>query len=448
MGLFKKKPKVSQDELDYVSSLSSAVLQKSASFPKIVLILILITFGWFILWASFAEIDERVQGEGKVIPSSKIKKIQNLEGGIVKNILIKEGDKVNAGQIIMKIDNSKSIGYLGEKEAKYDAMRAKMVRLKAEANSAEFNPGKLKDEIPTLIESEYYLYKSDKSRLEDKIRVLRDQISQKNNEHREMKAKMSFAEDGARLIQEEVDMKRPLVEQGIESRPDFLKLVRELNEKKNEYESARLSLPRINSEIREIRSKITEARSEFKNKAREELNEIMSEVAQVEQLKGSLEDQVKRTDIVSPVDGIVKSVLVTTIGEVVKPGGDMVEIVPIDDTLLIEVKVMPRDIAFLFPGQKAMVKFTAYDFAIYGGLDGKVLGISADSIVEKTAKGEQSYFLVKVKTDKNYLEKGGRRGEIIPGMTTSVDILTGKKTIMDYLLKPILKAKSNALKER
>jgi adhesin transport system membrane fusion protein len=451
MKLFskKKKEKITDDELEFASSLSSAILQKPAKTPRLILYITLLSFGWLIAWASYAEIDERVKAEGRVIPSSKVKKIQNLEGGIVKEILVSEGQMVKKGQELIRIDNIKSRGSLGEKKAKYYSLIAKSIRLKAEASDKKFDSDKVKDIVPNeYLESEYNLYLSDKSKIKSKVRVLEDQLRAKKNELNEVRSKMKFLQQSVNLIQEEVNMKASLVKQGIESRPEFLKLKRELTDKKNEYSSARLSIPRIKSEIAEIRSKIASAKDDYKNKAREELSKTLGEISQIKELKNTLEDEVRRTKVVSPVDGIVKKIEVTTIGQVIKSGDSMMEIVPVDDKLLIEAKVKPRDIAFLYPGQKASVKVTAYDFSIYGGLKGEVVSIGADSIVEKTAKGEQSYFLVQIKTDKNYVEKNGKKGLIMPGMVVSADILTGKKTIMSYLMKPIIKAKQNALKER
>ncbi len=444
-----KKEKISDVELHYVSSLSAAVLQKSARFPKIILYLVLISFAWMFAWASFAEIDERVQATGKVVPYSKVKRIQNLEGGIVQEILVTEGQKVRKGQVLLQIDNIQAKGSLGEKRVKYESLLAQSVRLKAESSGKKFNSKSIKDKVPQkFIDEEYTLYKSDILRLKSKVKVLQDQLIQKRSELKEANAKIVFAKDSVRLIEEEVDMKRPLVEQGIESRPEFLKLKRELSDKRNEYSSTKLSIPRVKAAISETQSKISETRNEFKNKAREELNKVLSEISQIKQLKNTLEDQVKRTEVLSPVDGIVKSIDITTTGQVVKSGEDMMEIVPIDDVLLIEAKVKPRDIAFLYPEQLAKVKFSAYDFSIYGGLNANVVSIGADSVIEKTNKGEESFYIVRVKTDRNYLEKNGKKGEIMPGMTTTVDILTGKKTVLDYLLKPILKAQQNALRER
>ena len=451
MGLFSKKKTevIGSDELEFASSLSSAVLEKPSRTPRYMLYLVFIGFGWLLVWANFAEIDERVQSTGRVIPSSKLKQIQNLEGGIVKDILVHEGDMVKKGQELIKIDNIKSKGSLGEQKAKYYTLVAKAVRLKAEANSKKFDSSSIEGVVPKeYIESEYNLYLSGVSKVKSKVRVLEDQIRQKKNELVEARSKARFANESVKLIQEEVDMKAPLVKRGIESRPEFLKLRRELGDKKNEYQSAKLSIPSINSEIREIRSKIISAKDDFKNDSREKLSETLGEISQVKEVKNTLEGEVSRTKVISPVDGIVKKIEVTTIGQVIKSGDSMMEIVPIDDKLLLEVKVKPRDIAFLYPGQKASVKVTAYDFSIYGGLKGEIVSIGADSVVEKTSKGEESHFLITVKTDKNYVEKNGKKGLIMPGMVVSADILTGKKTIMSYLIKPIIKAKQNALKER
>ncbi len=448
--LKRKREKITQDELEFASSLSSAILQKPARTPRIILYISFLAVSWFFVWAYFAQIDERVKANGRVIPSSKVKKIQNLEGGIVKEILVYEGQIVKKGQELIKIDNIKSKGSLGEKKAKYYSLLAKSIRLNAEANNKKFNKKEAyKKGIPKLyIESEYNLYLSDKNKMRSKIRVLQDQLKSKKNELNEVKSKVRFLRESVELVQEEVNMKAPLVQRGLESRPQFLKLKRELTEKKNEYESTKLSIPRIKYEIAEINSKIKSVKDDFQNKAREELSKTLAEIAQVKELKNTLENEVSRTKVVSPVDGVVKKIEVTTIGQVIKSGENMMEIVPIDDKLLIEVKVKPKDIAFLYPGQKANVKVTAYDFSIYGGLKGKVTNIGADSIVEKTPKGEQSYYLVQIKTDKNYVEKNGKRGVIMPGMVVTADILTGKKSVLDYLLKPIVKAKQNALRER
>jgi adhesin transport system membrane fusion protein len=451
MGLFssKKDAKIGDDELKFASSLSSAVLQKPSKKPRYLLYAVFFGFLWLIIWANFAELDTRVQAQGRVIPSSKVKQIQNLEGGIVKELFVKEGDIVKADQKLLIIDNIKSKGSLEEKKAKYFSLVARAVRLKAEANAKKFDSTDISSIVPQeYIESEYNLYLSSRSKLKSKITVFQDQIQQKNNTLAEAKSKLKFASRSIKLIQEEVLMKEPLVRQGIESKPDFLRLKRELGDKKNDYHAVRLSIPRIQAEIREIKNKIISTKEEFKNEAREKLSQTLADVSQTREIKKALENEVGRTNVVSPVDGIVKKIEVTTIGQVIKSGNSILEIVPVDDKLLLEVKVKPKDIAFVYPGQEANVKVTAYDFPIYGGLKGEVLSIGADSIIEKSSKGEQSYFLITIKTNKNYVEKDGKKGVIMPGMVVSADILTGKKTVISYLMKPITRAKENALKER
>jgi adhesin transport system membrane fusion protein len=451
MGLFssKKDAKIGDDELKFASSLSSAVLQKPSKKPRYLLYAVFFGFLWLIIWANFAELDTRVQAQGRVIPSSKVKQIQNLEGGIVKELFVKEGDIVKADQKLLIIDNIKSKGSLEEKKAKYFSLVARAVRLKAEANAKKFDSTDISSIVPQeYIESEYNLYLSSRSKLKSKITVFQDQIQQKNNTLAEAKSKLKFASRSIKLIQEEVLMKEPLVRQGIESKPDFLRLKRELGDKKNDYHAVRLSIPRIQAEIREIKNKIISTKEEFKNEAREKLSQTLADISQTREIKKALENEVGRTNVVSPVDGIVKKIEVTTIGQVIKSGNSILEIVPVDDKLLLEVKVKPKDIAFVYPGQEANVKVTAYDFPIYGGLKGEVLSIGADSIIEKSSKGEQSYFLITIKTDKNYVEKDGKKGVIMPGMVVSADILTGKKTVISYLMKPITRAKENALKER
>jgi len=247
------------------------------------------------------------------------------------------------------------------------------------------------------------------------------------------------------LIMEEIKINKPLYKKGIISRVEYLKLVREANQISSDIKEKQLSVPKIKSQIKEATQKISEERLKFKNKSREEYNKISAEIERIVQKSSAIKDKVRRTLIKSPVDGIVKQIFTNTIGGVIKPGMDICEIVPSSKNLLIETKIKPSDIAFLFPNQEAMVKFTAYDFAIHGGLKGRVVNIGADTIVDKDGN---SYYIVQIKTDKNYLGSNDKKLDIMVGMTTEVDILTGKKTILDYLLKPIIKAKYSALRER
>ena len=437
---------ISDSDIEYMSSLSSAVLQKSTISSKIILWFIFITFLWFIVWASFAEVDEMTRGEGKVIPSGQVQVIQNLEGGIIADILVKEGDKVKKGDILLKVDNKKFVSSFEESKIKLNELKAKARRLYAEANNKPFLITNEKNaEYKKLLKHEESLYLSNKNQLNKKISIIDEQLLQKRNQLKEAQSKIKLLGENYKLIQKEIIMSIPLVKKHIMPEVELLKIKREAGKSKQEIESLILTIPRLKSEIQEVKNKKAETILDFQNKAKKEWNETMAEIARVEKTQTALEDQVKRTLVRSPVTGTVKQVFINTIGGVIKPGMDLMEIVPTEDSLVIETKIKPSDIAFLHPDQKATIKFTAYDFSIYGGLEGKVVQISADTITDK--KGN-SFYLVKIKTNKNYLEKNHKKLEIIPGMVANVDILTGKKTIMKYLLKPIFKAKNNALRER
>jgi adhesin transport system membrane fusion protein len=246
-------------------------------------------------------------------------------------------------------------------------------------------------------------------------------------------------------MREEVAVAEPLVRQGLQSRVDFLKLKREANSMLEQKEAARLAIPKIQSTIKEVKNKLRQSRTEFRNKAAKEWNQVSAELEQLESSSIALKDQVQRTEVLSPVDGIILKNHINTIGGVIKPGADIFEIVPTQDKLLIETKIKPSDIAFLYPDQRAMIKFSAYDFAIYGGMEGHLTKISADTDTDK--KGN-SFYIVYVQADKMVFSKTTQSLDIIPGMTASIDIVTGKKSILDYILKPILKSKQYALSER
>jgi len=442
----------SEQDLEYMSSLSSAVLQKSTKSYQILLWVIFGTAGWLLAWAYFADIDEITRGEAKVIPSGHIQVIQNLEGGIVSDIMVQEGDTVKKGEVLLKIDNQKSVSSYEESQLKYNELHAKSIRLQAEALDEPFTIKKdVEKELGRFIIDERSLYESHKQELKSEVRVLKEQLSQRDSELKEATSKLKRLKGSYKLMREELKITEPLVRKGLESKVDFLKLKRDVNDLLEKVEAASISLPRMESSVSEIRSKIEQTRLIFKNEAKKELNEVLSEMDRIGQTQSALADQVSRTAVESSVDGVVKQIFVNTVGGVIKPGMDLLEIVPNQDTLIIEAKIKPSDIAFLYPGQKAMVKITAYDFGIYGGLDGEVSRISADTITDRK---ENSYYLVRIKTDRSYL--GGENSNIedsekkmiIPGMTATVDILTGKKSVLDYLLKPILKAQQNALTER
>jgi adhesin transport system membrane fusion protein len=436
------------DARDYafMRSLSAAVLEEHPKQFRWVIFFWVISISLFLAWATFAPIDEIVRGDGKVIPSGENQMIQHLEGGILGAILVKEGDTVHKDQDLLKVDNLKSSSSFESMQFKSAELRAKIVRLRAEIDNAEFTPSE-KDlkEIPNQILQERHLFGSNKERLNAQIAGLNEQYTQKKNEKLEAQGRILEQRKSLAFIKEEVKISEPLVAQGVKSKVDFLKLKRELSSIKERYNALIVSIPRMDAAIYEIESKMKEVRSEFITKAQHDLNEAQTEYNRITAESSMLADQVTRTMLKSPINGLVQKVYVNTVGGVIKPGDNLIEIVPTEEGLLAEVKIKPSDIAFLYPGQDAIVKITAYDFAIYGALKGKVMTISPDSI---TDKNENVYYIVRVQTEKKYFGNEEKPLNITPGMTVNVDIITGKKTVMQYILKPILKAKQYMFTER
>ena len=442
----KSQYKYTDDDIHYMESLSAAVLQKAPIHSKMILWIMVLAIAWLIIWASFAEIDELARGVGKVIPSKQLQVIQNLEGGIIEDILVDEGEKVAKGQILVKINDTNFASSFEENQLRYNELKAKSIRLEAEVTNKNFKADKeTEEEIPLLIAHERSLYKINKKQLNKNIHILEEQGNQRKNELTEARAKQQQLKFSYSLIAKEVKITKPLVKNGLVSQVEYLQLSRQANAMKGDLDAVRLSIPRIKSTIKEAENKIEETILEFQHTAKEELNKVSAEMSRILESGEALEDKVNRTLVRSPVNGIVKQLFVNTINGVVQPGMDIVEIVPLQDKLLIETKIKPSDIAYLYPGQKAIVKFTAYDFAIYGGLSGKLTYISSDTIVDEEGN---TFYLVRIKTDKNSLVKDGKKYEILVGMVANVDIITGKKTVMDFILKPILKAKQGALRER
>ena len=440
------KKKLSPEDYEFINSLSAAMAEHTPRKMRWALYFWAIAIAVFILWASLTQIDEITRGSGKVVPSGENKVVQNLEGGIVKEIYVKVGDSVKKGEPLLKIDNEKSLAQYESTNIKLYELEAKMLRLKAESEGKPFTvPKELEQKMPQLIENERSLYHSRQKQIMAKLQALKDQKRQKEEELKETKEKIVHLSRTNDLIDEEVKMMRPMVEQGVKSKVAFMKLQREQSQIKSDLSTAKNDIPRIEASISEIENNIEEAKITFQNEAKEELNEVTAEKLRVKENTEALSDQVHRTIVRSPINGVIQKLYVNTVGGVIQPGEDLVEIVPTDDILWLEVKIKPSDIAFIYPGQKAVVKVSAYDFAIYGSLEGEVVHISAD-----TTKDEKDnvFYTIHIKTKKNYLGSAEKPLKIIPGMTVNVDIMTGKKTVMDYILKPILKAKQYTFTER
>ena len=399
------------------------------------------------VWAGFSQIDEVTRGDGKAIPSSKLQKIQNLEGGIVAELYVKEGQIVEAGAPLIRLDDTRFVSNAGETEALRLAMQLRVERLSAQVDDRPLNiPDDVLKAAPSQAANERSLYESRRQQLKDEVGGLQEQLVQRQQELREFTSKQGQYRSQLSLQRQEINMSEPLVAQGAVSPVEVLRLKRAEMETRGQLDATTLAIPRAESAIKEVQRKIDETRGKFRSEALTQLNEARTELNKAESTGRALEDRVSRTLVTSPVRGIVKQLLVNTVGGVIQPGSDMVEIVPLDDTLLVEAKIRPQDIAFLHPGQEAVVKFTAYDYTIYGGLKAKLERIGADTITDEDKK--TTYYMITLRTDRSHLGTDEKPLLIIPGMVASVDIITGKKSILSYLLKPIIKARAEALHER
>nr|WP_225922948.1 HlyD family type I secretion periplasmic adaptor subunit [Pseudomonas farris] len=418
--------------------------------PRVVRLTIWAIIGFFVflmLWANFAVIDEVTKGDGKAIPSSKIQKIQNLEGGIVSELFVTEGQIVEAGAPLIRLDDTRFASNVGETEADRLSMLLRVERLSAEVDDRPLNfPADVLQAVPTQAASEESLYISRRQQLHDEIGGLKEQLIQRQQELREFTSKQAQYRSGLALQRQEINMSEPLVAQGAVSPVEVLRLKRAEVETRGQLDATTLAIPRAESAIKEVQRKIDETRGKFRSEALTQLNEARTDLNKAQATGKALEDRVSRTLVTSPVRGIVNKLLVNTIGGVIQPGSDLVEIVPLDDTLLVEAKIRPQDIAFLHPGQDATVKFTAYDYTIYGGLKAKLEQIGADTITDEDKK--TTYYIIKLRTERSHLGTDEKPLLIIPGMVASVDIITGKKTVLSYLLKPIIRARAEALHER
>jgi adhesin transport system membrane fusion protein len=400
----------------------------------------------FFIWAAFARIEEVTTGNGRIIPASKLQLVQNLEGGIVTDVLVREGATVEAGDTILRIDPTQAGSSLGEIREKLDGYATLTARLEAEANGSDpvFSDD-LRKRRPDLVKAESENFRSRKDGLQSAIAVLATQEQQRRQEIVEIKDRVDTLRRSLDLAKEQFALMQPLVASQSASRAEMLSVETRVNETAGTLSAAELSLPRLEAAAREARDRITEKISTFRNEALQQMSTARFEAAVLsEQVKGN-QDRVSRTTVKAPVSGIVKTVHVTTPGQVVQPGQSLIEIVPMNGNLLVEARIKPKDIAFLHPGQKAIVKLSAYDFALYGGLEGEVEYIGADSITDD--KGE-TYYLINVRTTKRTLAHKGEELPIIPGMVADVDVRTGEKTVLGYLMKPLTRIQQSALRER
>lgn len=432
------------NDADYLADAEWAMAEQKLRGSRIAVLLTCAAVLALIVWAAFAPLDEVTRGEGKVIPSRQVQVMQSLDGGIVSEILVREGEQVKAGQLLLKVDPTRFVSSLRENRAQYEALLARAARLTALAHEKPFvPPPELVKSAPALVEQERSAYESKRMELDAAVGVARQQLSQRRQELNEVSARREQATQSYNLTARELEVTRPLAKTGAVSEVELLRLERDVARYRGERDAAGAQIPRIQAAISEAQRKIEEVELTLRNQARAELSETNAKLAALSAGSEGLADRVKQAEIRAPMNGTVKQLFANTVGGVVQPGKEIIEIVPSDDALLLEARVQPKDIAFLRPGQPAHVKFTAYDFSIYGGLDATLEHIGADTITDD--KGN-AFYIVRVRTTQSTI--GEAHMPIIPGMVAEVDILTGKKSLLSYLMKPVLRAKANALTER
>ncbi|CCH49989.1 HlyD family type I secretion periplasmic adaptor subunit [Pseudodesulfovibrio piezophilus] len=438
--------KFDRETLLFMSEVDQAMHGSGRKLAYLMSVSIVLMFVGFLVWAKFAVLDEVTRGFGKIIPSQRIQEIQNLEGGILSEIYVDEGQVVKKGDVLCRLHNEQAASFYRDAFAKALEHRAAIARLIAIVEGIEpVFDDELVEKAPQLVQDQRRIYKAQLDQFDIEVSLLQDQYEQKNQEINEMKARRNQLDSSLKVAKKQRAIAKPLVEKHIHSELDYLALEQKVLELNGDVQALNLGIPRVESAAREAKGRVEQRKAEFRSAALEEINQRRQELSSIRESLSAGSDRVTRTDVRSPVRGIVKTIHINTLGGVVQPGESIMEVVPLDDSLLVEARIKPADIAFLHPRQAAQVKITAYDSAIYGGLDGTVEHISADTIADE--RGE-NYYLVKVRTSKSVMEYRGESLPIIPGMTAQVDVLTGKKSVLDYLLKPILKAKQNALRER
>ncbi len=436
---------IEQQDFAFISQKSTALLLSSPKGARKLILIIFVFFMFAIYWAANAQLDEITKGDGKVISSKQLQKLQSLEGGIVSDVLISSGDRISIDDVLLVIDDTKFKSNLEEIRKKLLILEAQKESLSSELKDEPLIfSADLINEIPDITQQEMDFFATRQEEKESIESTYKNRIEKLDNNFAEFTGKADNLRKNLKLAEEELEIYKSLQNKDLVSKVELIALEKELNNIEGQLFEAEIKAQQIETLKTEALNERDISNLSMRNKAQEKLNSILAEIEILEQSEVVALDRVNRTLIRSPVNGIVQRVLANTISSVIQPGEDLIEIVPIDDALLIEAKIRPVDIGFLSPGQDVIVKFSAYDYAIYGGLKGNLEYISADTIIDE----DESYYLIKVRTDANHLETDKERLEIIPGMTASVNIVTGKKTVLDYLLKPVLRAKHNSMHER
>jgi membrane fusion protein, adhesin transport system len=414
---------VLQSDFAYANDIRAAIELRTPRTARLLLAAAMALLISFVVWAHFAILDEVKRGGGRVVPSQQMQVVQLLEGGIVSDILVKEGDIVKKGQPLVRMDDTKFASELGEIRERRGAMAARVARLEAEVQGKTIVtfPAELLTAAPAAVSDERNVFQSHAQKLADDINVLTQQAGR--------------LADTLASYQHELDLTRPLYQQKVVPEIEMIRLQRQASD--------------TQGQLAEVRAKIANVTASFRAQAADDLAKSKDDLAVLDENIKSAQDKVRRGVLQAPLYGIVNKLNITTVGAVLQPGADVMDIVPLDDTLLVEGHIRPQDIAFIRPGQDAVVKVTAYDSSVYGSLKGKVERISADTIEEKSDYGQkpESFYRVMIRTDRNHLGTTEHPLPIIPGMVTTVEILTGRKSVLDYLIKPARLLREEALRE-
>ncbi len=456
---------ITSQDLEMVDDVYGAMLTDAPSSHRLIIWALTTFIICFLLWATLSKLDQVTTGTGKVIPSSQVQVIQSLDGGIMKELYVQEGMLVTKGQPLVRIDDTRFKSDFAQQEQEVYSLQANVLRLRTELDSITIStvstdwreqvqitkrPLKfsqsLIDNEPDLVRRQNEEYEGRLDNLSNQLEILARQIQQKQQETQELASKISTLTTSFRLASRELELTKPLAAKGVVPEVELLKLERMVNDIQGELSSSRLLRPKLKASQDEAILKRREALLVFAAETRKQLNEMQTRLSRINEAQVGAKDKVSKAEIVSPVNGTIKTIHINTLGGVVQPGVDIIEIVPSEDQLLIETKILPKDIAFLHPGLPAIVKVTAYDFTRYGGLNGVVEHISADTTQDEEGN---SFYLVRVRTELSSLtKKDGTSMPIIPGMLTSVDVITGQRSVLEYILNPILRARDTALRER
>lgn len=431
----------------FANNISASDASSGGSRAWLLMFVILSMIALFSVWAYFTEIEQVTTGQGRVIPSSHVQVVQTLEGGIVSEISVNEGDFVEKDQALMQIDDTGFSSQLGELRQREFALIVERHRLEAEAERSDALdfPQDLQQENRVSVAAELQVFNSRKIQLKNELDVLDNRLNQRRFELLEVEAQQGKLAATLAPLQREADLTERMVKRGIVPEVEFLRLKSRLAELKGELEITKAAQPKIQASIDEALNLVRTTQNNYVLSARERLAKLEAELAVVQETIKAASDRVRRALVRAPVRGIVNKINVATIGAVLQPGRDIMEIVPIDDALMIETRIRPQDVAFIKPNEEASVKLTAYDYLIYGDIKGRVVRIGADTIAD--ANGDQFYQVI-VRADQAYITQQDNELPVIPGMVATVDIKSGTKTVMSYLMKPILRAKHEALNQR